>query len=72
MDNFKTSALEHSIIIPTSLNSIIINCSSVTFSLKELNIDLPLDESNLRKCLDNTDTLVINGTKFVKAGSEKR
>ena len=44
----------------------------MTFSLKELGIDIALDEGKLRKCLENADALVINGMRFIKAGSEKR
>lgn len=51
---------------------LLIDCNGVTFSLKELNVDIALDEDTLKKYLDNIDALVINGTKFVKTGSEKR
>lgn len=49
-----------------------IDCNGVTFSLKELGIDIALDEDKLRKCLENTDALVINGMRFIKVESEKR
>lgn len=51
---------------------LVIDCNGVTFSLKELGIDIALDEDKLRKFLENTDALVINGTKFIKVESEKR
>lgn len=51
---------------------LVIDCNGVTFSLKELGIDIALDEDKLRKCLENADALVINGTKFIKVESEKR
>lgn len=51
---------------------LVIDCNGVTFSLKELGIDIALDEGKLRKCLENTDALVINGIKFVKVEPEKR
>ena len=50
----------------------IINCNGVTFSLKQLSIDIALDEGQLKKYLDNIDALTINGMKFVKVGPEKR
>ena len=52
--------------------NIIIDCNGVTFSLKELSIDIALDEGQLKKYLDNIDALTINGMKFVKVGPEKR
>lgn len=51
---------------------LVIDCNGVTFSLKELGIDIALDEGKLRKCLENADALVINGMRFVKVESEKR
>lgn len=51
---------------------LVIDCNGVTFSLKELDIDIVLDKGKLRKYLENANALVINGMKFVKAGSEKR
>lgn len=51
---------------------LIIDCNGVTFSLKELDIDIALDEGQLKKYLDNIDALIINGMKFVKVGPEKR
>lgn len=50
---------------------LIIDCNGVTFSLKELDIDIALDEGQLKKYLDNIDALIINGMKFVKIGPEK-
>lgn len=49
-----------------------IDCNGVAFSLKELSIDIALDEGQLKKYLDNIDAIVINGIRFAKAGSEKR
>ena len=51
---------------------LIIDCNGVTFSLKELDIDIALDEGQLKKYLDNIDALIINGMRFVKVESEKR
>ena len=51
---------------------LVIDCNGVTFSLKELSVDIALDEGKLRKCLETADALVINGMRFVKAGPEKR
>ena len=51
---------------------LIIDCNGVTFSLKELDIDIALDEGQLKKYLDNIDALIINGMKFVKVGPETR
>ena len=51
---------------------LIIDCNGVTFSLKELSVDIALDEEQLKKYLDNIDALTINGMKFVKVGPEKR
>ena len=39
---------------------LVINCKSVTLNLKEL--EIKLDE----QCLDEIDTLIINGIVFVK------
>lgn len=39
---------------------LVINCKSVTLNLKELNIKLD------KQCLDDIDTLIINGIVFVK------
>ena len=39
---------------------LVINCKSVTFNLKELNIKLD------KQYLDEIDTLIINGIRFVK------
>lgn len=46
---------------------IYIDCKGVTFKLKELGVDIDMDEAKLRKLLDETDALVINGVKFAKA-----
>ena len=81
MNSFKTSECKplHIGDSATSLSdlvvkpvNIIIDCNGVTFSLKELNIDIALDEGQLKKYLDNIDALTINGMKFVKVGTEKR
>ena len=70
MNNFKTSgtSLSHLVVKPVKL---IIVCNGVTFSLKELSVDIALDEGQLKKYLDNIDALTINGTKFIKVGPEK-
>lgn len=39
---------------------LVINCMSVTFNLKESEIKLD------KQCLDDIDTLIINGVVFVK------
>ena len=39
---------------------LVINCKSVTFNLKEFEIKLD------KQCLDDIDTLIINGIRFVK------
>lgn len=82
MNDFKTSGCKlpytdnsylldlDSVAKPPKPLSLTIDCNGVTFSLKELSVDIALDEDQLKKYLDNIDTLVINGTKFVKAGSE--
>ena len=75
MDDLKNSWCKPSCIydLPTIKPvSIIIDCNGVTFSLKELSIDIALDEGQLIKYLDNIDALTINGMKFVKVGPEKR
>ena len=81
MNDFKTSECKplHTGDSATSLSDLvvkpvklIIDCNGVTFSLKELSIDIALDEGQLKKYLDNIDALTINGMKFVKVGSEKR
>ena len=81
MNDFKTSECKplHTGDSATSLSDLvvkpvklIIDCNGVTFSLKELNIDIALDEGQLKKYLDNIDALTINGMKFVKVGTEKR
>ena len=81
MNDFKTSgckppytgdsatSLSDLVVKPVKL---IIDCNGVTFSLKELNVDIALDEEQLKKYLDNIDALTINGMKFVKVGPEKR
>ena len=71
MNDFKTSdtGLSDLVVKPVKL---IVVCNGVTFSLKELSVDIALDEGQLKKYLDNIDALTINGTKFVKVGSEKR
>ena len=85
MDDFKTSGCK-SIYTGDSSRAIglrssesfaisphlVIDCNGVTFSLKELGIDIALDEGKLRKCLENVDALVINGMRFVKVEPEKR
>ena len=81
MNDFKTSECKplHTGDSATSLSDLvvkpvklIIDCNGVTFSLKELSIDIALDEGQLKKYLDNIDALTINGMKFVKVGPEKR
>ena len=85
MDDFKTSGYKSiytgdpSPILGLRLSEsftisphLIIDCNGVTFSLKELDIDIALDEGQLKKYLDNIDALIINGMKFVKVGPEKR
>lgn len=75
MDDLKTSWCKPSCIYdPLTIKpvSIIIDCNGVTFSLKELSIDIALDERQLIKYLGNIDALTINGMKFVKVGPEKR
>ena len=85
MDDFKTSGCKSiytgdpSRVIGLRLSEsfaisphLIIDCNGVTFSLKELGIDIALDEGQLKKYLDNIDALIINGMKFVKVGPEKR
>ena len=81
MNDFKTSgckppytgdsatSLSDLVVKPVKL---IIDCNGVTFSLKELSVDITLDEEQLKKYLDNIDALTINGMKFVKVGPEKR
>ena len=81
MNDFKTSECKplHTGDSATSLSDLvvkpvklIIDCNGVTFSLKELSVDVALDEEQLKKYLDNIDALTINGMKFVKVGPEKR
>lgn len=75
MDDFKNSWCKPSCAYdPATIKpvNIIIDCNSVTFSLKEMSIDIALDEGQLKKYLDNIDALTINGMKFVKVGPEKR
>ena len=81
MNDFKTSECKplHTGDSATSLSDLvvkpvklIIDCNGVTFSLKELSVDIALDEEQLKKYLDNIDALTINGMKFVKVGTEKR
>lgn len=75
MDDLKTSWCKPSCTYdPLTIKpvSIIIDCNGVTFSLKELSIDIALDERQLIKYLGNIDALTINGMKFVKVGPEKR
>ena len=75
MNDFKTSWCKPSCIVDPATTkpvNIIIDCNGVTFSLKELSVDIALDEEQLKKYLDNIDALTINGMKFVKVGSEKR
>ena len=81
MNDFKTSECKplHTGDSATSLSDLvvkpvklIIDCNGVTFSLKELSVDVALDEEQLKKYLDNIDALAINGMKFVKVGPEKR
>ena len=81
MNDFKTSECKplHTGDSATSLSDLvvkpvklIIDCNGVTFSLKEMSIDIALDEGQLKKYLDNIDALTINGMKFVKVGPEKR
>ena len=71
MNNFKTSGASLSDLVVKPVKLIIV-CNGVTFSLKELNVDIALDEGQLKKYLDNIDALTINGTKFIKVGPEKR
>lgn len=81
MNDFKTSECKplHTGDSATSLSDLVVKpvkliivCNGVTFSLKELNVDIALDEGQLKKYLDNIDALTINGMKFVKVGPEKR
>ena len=75
MGDFKNSWYEPSCTCDSTTAkpvNIIIDCNGVTFSLKELSIDIALDEGRLKKYLDNIDALTINGTKFIKVGPEKR
>ena len=81
MNDFKTSGCKplYTGDSATSLSDLavkpvnmIIDCNGVTFSLKELSIDIALDERQPKKYLDNIDALTINGMKFVKVGPEKR
>ena len=82
MNDFKTSECKplHTGDSATSLSDLVVNkpvkliidCNGVTFSLKELSVDIALDEEQLKKYLDNIDALTINGMKFVKVGPEKR
>lgn len=51
---------------PPSLN---LNCSDVTFRLKEL--DITLNTNSLETYFSAIDTLIVNGMKFVKVGPEK-
>lgn len=64
MNDFKTCGLD-SAQAPLTVDApgpygLVINCKSVTFNLKEL--DIKLD----KQCLDDIDTLIINGIAFVK------
>lgn len=81
MNDFKTSECKplHTGDSATSLSDLVVKpvkliivCNGVTFSLKELSVDIALDEVQLKKYLDNIDAMTINGTKFIKVGSEKR
>ena len=81
MNDFKTSECKplHTGDSATSLSDLVVKpvkliivCNGVTFSLKELSVDIALDEGQLKKYLDNIDALIINDTKFIKVGSEKR
>ena len=80
MNDFKTSECKplHTGGSATSLSDLvvkpvklIIDCNGVTFSLKELSVDIALNEEQLKKYLDNIDALIVNGMKFVKVGPEK-
>ena len=44
--------------------SLVLDCKDVTFKLNEL--DINLNSSNTKQYLDDIDTLVINGIKFIK------
>ena len=44
--------------------SLVLDCKDVTFKLDEL--DINLNSSNTKQYLDDIDTLVINGIKFIK------
>lgn len=46
---------------------LIIDCKGVTFRLKKIGVDIDMDDAKLRKLLDKTDALVINGVKFSKS-----
>lgn len=64
MSDFKTCMCNHEK-APMTVDApgpygLVINCKSVTFNLKEL--DIKLD----KQCLDDIDTLIINGIVFVK------
>ena len=48
----------------TNSLSLVLNCKDVTFKLNEL--DINLNSSNTKQYLDDIDTLVINGIKFIK------
>lgn len=49
--------------------SLILDCTDVTFKLKEL--DINLNANALTTYLDAIDTLTINGVKFIKLESEE-
>ena len=44
--------------------NLVLDCKDVTFKLNEL--DINLNSSNTKQCLDDIDTLVINGIEFIK------
>lgn len=65
MNDFKTCGCKPAqapltVDAPMGPYGLVINCKSVTFNLKE--IDIKLD----KQYLDDIDTLVINGIVFVK------
>ena len=49
---------------------LVLDCDEVTFKLSELGIRL--DSANAKRLLDGVDSIVVNGVRFAKAGSEKR
>lgn len=50
-------------------SGLIIDCTEVTFRLKEL--DININGSKTKEYLENIDVLTINGIKFIKLESEE-